>query len=227
MHTPRDLTARTKRCHHPSGCRRSRWRRGNCAWATIPAIEPDFDRTCGAVQRHELARGAWVDEAVGFVSGAEALFTTVLRAARWHVQHMVMFEEVVRCPRLQTSWTIGELPPELALVRAMAATLSQRHRVALTRVSANLYRDGRDAVAWHGDRGARDVDTATVAVVSLGASRPFRLRERDGPGRLDLMPAAGDLLVMGGTCQRTWQHTVPRVRAVGPRISLMFRPAAW
>ncbi len=196
-----------------------------------PADEPDFDRefvrTGGAVRRHQLSRGAWVDEAVGFVRGAESLFTTVLRAADWHVQRMVMFEEVVTCPRLQTSWTVGELPPELALLRAMGATLSQRYQVALTRVSANLYRDGRDAVAWHGDRGARDVDTATVAIVSLGASRPFRLRERDGRGRLHLLPAAGDLLVMGGTAQRTWQHAVPRVREAGPRISLMFRPAAW
>lgn len=192
-----------------------------------PSVEPVFDRACPSMQRHELAHGAWVDEAVGFVSGAEQLFATVLSAAQWYVQHMVMFEEVVRCPRLVTSWHVGELPSELALVRSMAASLSQRYRVALTRVSANLYRDGRDAVAWHGDRGARDVDTATVAIVSLGASRPFRLRERDGSGRLDLAPSAGDLLVMGGTCQRTWQHAVPRVRAVGPRISLMFRPPTW
>lgn len=192
-----------------------------------PDADPSFDRSFAGTEHLALARGALVDVTPGFVSGAEALFGIVAQAAEWHVQHMVMFEQVVRCPRLTTSWTLGDLPGELSILRAMAAALSQRHRVALTRVSANLYRDGDDAVAWHGDRGARDVATATVAVLSLGATRPFRLRERDGDGRVDLAPASGDLLVMGGSCQRTWQHAVPRVSESGPRISLMFRPATW
>lgn len=192
-----------------------------------PTIPTHFDRTWTIARRHALAQGAWVEETPGFVRGAEALFTTVFHAAEWNTQHMVMFERMVRCPRLVTSWTVADLPPALLVLRAMAAALSQRHRVALTRVSANLYRDGRDAVAWHGDSGARDVATATVAVLTLGAARPFRLRERDGGGRLELRPGAGDLLVMGGTCQRTWQHAVPRVAQAGPRISIMFRPATW
>jgi alkylated DNA repair dioxygenase AlkB len=192
-----------------------------------PDVAPSFDRTFTGTRHVPLSRGAWVDVTPGFVAGAEALFETVASAADWHVQHMVMFEQVVRCPRLSTSWTLAELPSELSLLRAMAAALSQRHRVALTRVSANLYRDGRDAVAWHGDRGARDVATATVAVLTLGATRPFRLRERDGRGHVELAPASGDLLVMGGSCQRTWQHAVPRVADAGARISVMFRPATW
>ena len=192
-----------------------------------PDVAPSFDRTFADTRHVALSQGAWVDVTPGFVAGAESLFQVVAEAADWHVQHMVMFEQVVRCPRLSTSWTLAELPPELAVLRAMAAALSQRHRVALTRVSANLYRDGQDSVAWHGDRGARDVATATVAVLSLGATRPFRLRERDGTGRLELAPASGDLLVMGGSCQRTWQHAVPRVADAGARISVMFRPATW
>lgn len=35
----------------------------------------------------------------------------------------------------------------------------------------------------------------------------------------------GDLFVMGGTCQRTWQHAIPKRRHAHPRISIMFRPA--
>lgn len=192
-----------------------------------PTAAPSFDRTWRGAHRHDLAAGAWVEVVEGFAAGAEALFTSVLEAAQWQVQHMVMYDRVVPCPRLSTSWTVADLPASLGLLRAMGAALSQRHRVALTRVSANLYRDGGDAVAWHGDRGARDVATATVAVLTLGATRPFRLRQRDGDASLDLRPASGDLLVMGGTCQRTWQHAVPRVAAAGPRISVMFRPATW
>ena len=38
-------------------------------------------------------------------------------------------------------------------------------------------------------------------------------------------PINGDLLVMGGTCQRTWEHAVPKTaRPTGPRISIQFRP---
>lgn len=191
------------------------------------AQRPSFDEAVASMRRHELTRGAWVDVVPAFVRGAAHLFDDVAAAAVWHAQQMMMYEEVVDCPRLTAAWTVADLPEDLAVLRAMAAAISQRYRVALTQVSANLYRDGSDSVAWHGDRGARDVERATIAVLSLGASRPFRLRERDGAGRLSLRPASGDLLVMGGTCQRTWQHTVPKVADAGPRISVMFRPASY
>jgi alkylated DNA repair dioxygenase AlkB len=35
----------------------------------------------------------------------------------------------------------------------------------------------------------------------------------------------GDLLVMGGSCQRTWEHAVPKsAHSTGARISVQFRP---
>ncbi|MBO0876702.1 MAG: alpha-ketoglutarate-dependent dioxygenase AlkB, partial [Pseudonocardia sp.] len=94
-----------------------------------------------------------------------------------------------------------------------------------TQVGANLYRDGTDSVAWHGDRVARDLPTATVALVSLGGVRPFRLRPVGGGPSVRFLPGPGDLLVMGGTCQRTWRHAVPKVRGAAPRISVQFRHA--
>lgn len=189
--------------------------------------EPAFDRSFARVRRHELAAGAWVDVVPRWVTAPDDLFQRIVDAAAWQAQTMRMYDDVVPCPRLTTAWAPGDLPGSLAVLRAMGAALSQRHRVALTRISANLYRDGHDSVALHGDRGARDVRAATVAVVSLGATRPFRLRQRGGEGRLDLAPASGDLLVMGGTCQRTWRHGVPKVADAGPRISVMFRPERW
>lgn len=184
-----------------------------------------FDRAMRERRRHVLARAAWVDEVPGWVRGSQALFDRIVEVASWRSEEMVMFDEVVACPRLSTRWTVGDLPDDLAVLRGMAAALSQHYRVALTQVSANLYRDGRDSVAWHGDRGARDRDRATIAVLSLGASRPFRLRLRGGGDTRHLRPASGDLLVMGGTCQRTWQHAVPKVADAGPRIAVMFRTA--
>lgn len=34
----------------------------------------------------------------------------------------------------------------------------------------------------------------------------------------------GDLMIMGGTCQRTWEHAVPKVSRANPRMAIMFRP---
>jgi alkylated DNA repair dioxygenase AlkB len=92
-----------------------------------------------------------------------------------------------------------------------------------------LYRDGHDSVAWHGDRTGRSSTQDTlVAIVSLGSPRSLLLRPRPASGispprRYEL--GHGDLIVMGGSCQRTWDHAVPKTsRPVGPRISIQYRP---
>ena len=89
-----------------------------------------------------------------------------------------------------------------------------------------MYRDGNDSVAWHGDRIARESAADTmVAILSLGAVRPFALRPKSGGPGLRLQIGHGDLLVMGGSCQRTWQHAIPKTtRCLGARISVQFRP---
>jgi alkylated DNA repair dioxygenase AlkB len=186
---------------------------------------PAFDRSFATLRRHELGDGAWVDVVPGWVSGADDLFGQVLDAADWGQHEMLMYDDVVVQPRLQVSWHVGGLPSSLDVLRAIGACLSARYRTALPRVSANLYRDGSDSVAWHGDRVARDLPDAIVACLSLGHRRPFRLRPRGGGPSLALHPGRGDLVVMGGTCQRTWQHAVPKVAHAGPRICVMFREA--
>lgn len=113
------------------------------------------------------------------------------------------------------------------LIEAMRVALSAHYREDFVRVTAALYRDGRDSVALHGDTTARDMVSATVATVSLGEPRRFILRptQTGAPERtVAWMLGRGDLLVMGGTCQRTWRHGIPKVAAAGPRIAVMFRP---
>jgi len=109
--------------------------------------------------------------------------------------------------------------------RACSAPLSDRYAVRFTPGRVNLYRDGSDTAAWHGDRVARELPEAVVALVSLGAIRPFQLRPAGGGPSVLYRPGPGDLLVMGGSCQRTRQHAAPKCRGVGPRISLQFRHA--
>jgi hypothetical protein len=115
--------------------------------------------------------------------------------------------------------------PELEVFGRIGAQLSARYDVRFARVGVNLYRDGRDSVAWHGDRIARDLPTATIAIVSLGQPRMFRARPVGGGASLGFRLGHGDLLVMGGTFQRTWQHAVPKVAAAGVRISVTYRHA--
>ena len=128
-----------------------------------------------------------------------------------------------------TSWIAGDpLPhPTLAETRH-ALSAHYRHEEPDGFATAGLccYRDGRDSVAWHGDTiGRSSTEDTMVAIVSLGATRVFALRPRGGGPSLRLPQRHGDLLVMGGSCQRTWEHAVPKTaRPVGPRVSIQFRP---
>lgn len=180
---------------------------------------PDIDPALPGVRRHDLGQGAWVDVVPGWVTGADTLFDMVLDAAPWRAFERPMYDRVVDVPRLETRvWR--ERPP---LLERMASCLGRRYGVRLPAISANLYRDGHDSVAWHGDRVGRHRVDAVVAIVSLGATRTLLLRP-DGGGPSTSFPLrSGDLLVQGGTCQRTFEHCVPKRAAAGARISVMFR----
>ncbi|MGZ4773377.1 MAG: alpha-ketoglutarate-dependent dioxygenase AlkB, partial [Ilumatobacteraceae bacterium] len=87
----------------------------------------------------------------------------------------------------------------------------------------NLYRDGHDSVAWHGDRERFELEDPTVVIISTGQPRPFHVRPRGGGASWSWPLGHGDLFVMGGSCQHDFEHCVPKVAAAGPRLSIMFR----
>jgi hypothetical protein len=181
--------------------------------------EPGFDGSFQGLEHHELGRGAWVDVVPGWVHGSDALFERIAAEAPFEAHTRVMWDEVVDEPRLSTrGWAA---PPEP--VPAMAEALGRHYGLDLSAVSANLYRHGRDSVAWHGDTAGRYRDRTVVAIVSLGSPRRFHLRPKGGGASQRFLPAHGDLLVLGGTCQRTFDHAVPKMAHAGPRISVMFR----
>lgn len=178
-----------------------------------------FDPALSGLERHDLGSGAWYDLVPSWVGGADALFALVADAAPWAEHERPMYDRVVVEPRLTTRAWVTPPDPILDLARALTA----HYGTDLRTVSANLYRDGRDSVAWHGDRVGRRRSHTVVCILSLGASRRFLLRPNGGGESVRLAPGSGDLLVLGGTCQRTWQHSVPKCAAAGPRISVMFR----
>lgn len=184
----------------------------------------------GWVQRRALSAGAWVDVRPGWVRGSDEVFWRLQTEVPWRAERRRMYDRVVDVPRLVCSYREGEELPDPVLVEAREA-LSAYYAEELGEpfVTAGLcyYRDGRDSVAWHGDtvgRGARE-DTM-VAIVSFGAPRRLSLRPRGGGEQIGFILGHGDLVVMGGSCQRTWEHAVLKTaRPVGPRISVQFRPA--
>lgn len=183
--------------------------------------QPTFDLALAGLERRDLGSGAWCDTLCPWVTGADTLFAHVTEAAPWAAHERPMYDRTVAEPRLTTrAWAD---PPDP--LPAMASALSQHYGCDLSTISANLYRDGRDSVAWHGDRVGRGRTRTVVAIVTLGAARRFLLRPTGGGPSVRLAPAGGDLLVLGGTCQRTWQHSVPKCASSGPRISVMFREA--
>ncbi|MEU3312301.1 alpha-ketoglutarate-dependent dioxygenase AlkB [Streptomyces sp. NPDC006656] len=182
-----------------------------------------------ALERTQLGAGAWVDRLPGWLTGADALFEHLAAEVPWHAERRQMYEREVEVPRLLAFYGEDAPLPHPVLTEAREA-LSRHYAPELGEpfVTAGLclYRDGRDSVAWHGDRtGRSSTEDTLVAILSVGDPRDLVLRPRDGgPTLLRLPLGHGDLVVMGGSCQRTMEHAVPKTtRAVGPRISIQFR----
>ena len=181
------------------------------------------------VRRTTLSRGAWVDHRPGWLAGADRLFEVLHHEVPWHAERREMYERVVDVPRLLAFYDAGDPLPHPVLTEARDA-LGRHYADELGEpfVTAGLclYRDGRDSVAWHGDRIGRSRDQDTmVAILSVGSARALNLSPRGGGASLGFQLGHGDRVVMGGSCQRTWDHCVPKTaRAVGPRISIQFRP---
>ena len=200
--------------------------------AEAPAEETPRDAMTAAlaahVERRPLSRGAWVDVCRTWLPQPDDVFATLVSEVPWRADKRQMYDRLVDVPRLLHTYLIGEELPHPVLTDAREA-LSEHYRPELGEpfrtAGCCWYRDGRDSVAWHGDTIGRGSSRDTmVAIVSVGDPRKLQLRPRGGGESLSIEMGHGDLLVMGGSCQRTWEHAVPKVAHAGPRISVQFRP---
>ncbi|GGG22631.1 alkylated DNA repair protein [Rhodococcoides trifolii] len=206
----------------------------------VEAEGPSFTDLRTALRRTHLTAGAWIDVASGWISGSDSLFTSLVDAVPWRAERRQMYDRVVDVPRLQSFYSDPTRLPEPFLLQVKSA-LDEHYRVELgenfTTAGLCYYRDGGDSVAWHADDGGQTggrsgsqkgrgaSEDTMVAIVSLGAARPLLLRPRGGGPSIRHSVGHGDLLVMGGSCQRTWEHCIPKsTRPTGPRISIQFRP---
>lgn len=183
---------------------------------------PSFDHAFLKLERTELSSDAWFDYAPGWLSGHEALFQTLVESVRFRREKRQMYERIVDVPRLIAALPAdGAVPP---IVERARVVLSERYAEHFARISLGYYRNGEESVAWHGDYVARKLPSALVATLSVGAPRRFLIRPKGGGASIALSLGWGDLLVMGGSCQRTFEHSIPKVRSAAPRIAVMFRP---
>ncbi len=179
--------------------------------------------------RTQLGNGAWIDVLPGWFGGADELFPVLVEQVPWRAERRPMYDQVVDVPRLVHTYGAGEPLPHSALEQARER-LTGHYLPELDEpfVTAGccFYRDGHDSVAWHGDTiGRGRTQDTMVAIVSFGSPRRLLLRQRGGSTAHGFPLGHGDLVVMGGSCQRTWEHAVPKTaRPVGPRISVQFRP---
>lgn len=182
-----------------------------------------------APSRRWLGHDAWVDVQRDWLATPDAVFDALVTAVPWRAERREMYDRVVDVPRLVHTFHAGEPLPHDTLTHART-TLSTHYLPelgeAFVTAGCCYYRDGRDSVAWHGDTiGRGRTEDTMVAIVSVGDPRRLLLRPRGGGASVSITMGHGDLVVMGGSCQRTWEHAVPKVAHAGPRISVQFRPA--
>ncbi len=182
-----------------------------------PAVRND-----AAIERRWLDPTSWLDVSRGYLAGADTLFDELLDRVPWRQGRRWMYDRMVDDPRL-SRWYKRDSPLPHDALATIRAALEDRYGVPLGSVGLNYYRDGHDSVAFHSDRELRELDDTMVAIVTLGAKRPFLLRAKGGGSSIDVSPASGDLLVMGGACQLGFEHGVPKVKQCGPRISISYR----
>ena len=173
-------------------------------------------------RRVELDATSWVDVTRGFLDGADDVCAELIESVDWRQYRRRMYDRVLDDPRLSRWFAADTTAPHPVLQDARAA-LAHHYRRPFGGPGLNYYRDGEDSVAPHRDRELRELEDTMVAILTLGARRPFLVRPHGGGRSIDLAPGSGDLLVMGGRCQLDWEHGVPKVARAGARVSVSWR----
>lgn len=182
------------------------------------------------VERVQLDERSWIDVVRGLVPDADALHDELRDTVAWQQGTVFRYEREIPEPRLNGWQAGGQRHPALVEVQQW---ITRRYRVMFDGYALALYRDERDSVAWHRDREMKWLEETLIGVLTLGQQRPFLVKPNTGArndlvddtlGSIDLSPASGDLLLMGGRCQIDWLHAVPKVRErVRTRISVQYR----
>ena len=206
--------------HHPTADPELIWQQ--CLFAfEEPSVDDSFD----AAERTWLDDESWIVHAPRWLHGADVVFAELVAKLAWRQREVVMYDRVLPEPRLTAWWgNLGDEPEPLPVLGMARCALTTYFDRPFDSIGFNLYRDGRDSVAWHADRERKELENPVVAIVSTGSPRAFQMRPAGGGHARSWQLGQGDLFVMGGACQHQWEHCVPKTaHAEGPRLSIMFR----
>jgi alkylated DNA repair dioxygenase AlkB len=201
--------------------------------AGTPEVEPErtgglsvaVDETFSTSRRIQLDETSWVDHVQGWLAGEGEIMEALMQRAAWEQRSRWMYTRMVQEPRLTAEYPVIADAP-LPVLRYLAEVLSARYGRPYARLWMNWYRDNNDGTGWHADRPANKLDEAVIPVLSLGATRRFLIRPESGGPSTAIVTHGGDLVVMGGRCQKDYQHSVPKQKQpAGARLSLNFSTA--
>jgi alkylated DNA repair dioxygenase AlkB len=190
-------------------------------YSIFDANSAGFDDSLNALEHMSLPPGAWIDACPNWLGGHMRLFHELIHVVSWRHQQRMMYERMVMVPRLVASAPTDGWAG--SIISEMAECLSSHYDRRISRASLAYYRNGNDSVAMHGDRVGDRKQDSIIAIVSIGAPRRFLLKSNTDERSHKFDLGWGDLLVMGGDCQATWQHGVPKRGHADPRISIQFR----
>jgi len=195
------------------------------AWqgSILGAAPPAIDRSFAAAERVRLDDDSWIDVVPGWLTGADEVFAALVEHAPWSQRDRIMWGNKIPEPRLTSGWSEAKTKTIAPVLMDARAALTAHYGIEFNSGWLNLYRNGRDSVAWHRDQIPMANPHPIVGILSLGTTRRFLVRPYGGGPSRRFDPAPGDLMVTGGLTQRQWEHTVPKVADAGPRVSVTFR----
>ncbi|MDO8391457.1 MAG: alpha-ketoglutarate-dependent dioxygenase AlkB [Actinomycetota bacterium] len=186
--------------------------------------DPTVDAGFSGLTRTQLDDTSWVDIVPGWLRGADLVFAELVARLPWEQREVTMYQRRLPEPRLTAWWTTTDGLEPLPVLGEARAALTRHYSLPFDSIGCNLYRDGRDSVAWHADRERYEHEDPVVAIISTGTPRVLHIRPKAGGASRTWRLGQGDLLVMGGACQHDYEHCVPKSATVeGPRLSIVFR----
>ncbi|WP_344418799.1 alpha-ketoglutarate-dependent dioxygenase AlkB [Pseudonocardia ailaonensis] len=187
-------------------------------------LDVAVDTTFGTAERVDLDETSWITHVPGWLTGDDELMRLLMTNAPWEQRSRWMYNRRVQEPRLTAEYPVVAQAPHPVL-HHLTGELSRQFGVPYSRLWMNWYRDQDDGTSWHADRPVDRLDTAVIPVLSLGATRRFLIKPNGGGRSTVIVTRGGDLVVMGGRCQKDYKHSVPKQRTpAGPRLSLNFSP---
>jgi len=186
--------------------------------------------------RMQLSPFSWLELHHGWLPAPGPAMAALTNELAWTQQAIPMFGKDVLQPRLTAVCGKSMKPasryrranPDTPWTPMAAQVLDRVHRTCPAwrpnGLIANWYRDGADSIDWHSDSEPALGQDPTVVSASLGATRTFLLKPRDGGPKTAIKLGDGDLLIMGGRTQSEYRHSIAKVQQpTGARISLTFR----